>query len=126
MIINGSTIRAEDGKVLRRLSDKMLFGEEVNLGLTWYIGGEPLDEPLRELPEHYEEVTLEQIDREREEEERIRQRELGEVINGLIRERYTLSEELALHRQRDTKKEEFEEYNAFCEECKQKAKSMQV
>lgn len=45
----------------------------------------------------------------------------GEV-ERLIRKRYSLTQELALHRQRDTKPEEWAEYNAYCEECKKTAK----
>lgn len=33
-----------------------MFGKEIYLGYTYYLGGKPLDEPLMELPEHYEEV----------------------------------------------------------------------
>lgn len=44
----------------------------------------------------------------------------AEEINALIRERYSISDELAILRQRDTKPEEFAEYNAFVEECKAK------
>ena len=36
----------------------------------------------------------------------------------LIRDKYTIDDELAILRQRDTKPEEFAEYNAYCEECK--------
>lgn len=43
-------------------------------------------------------------------------------VEALIRERYTVSDELAILRQRDTKPEEFEQYNAYCEECKMHAK----
>ena len=50
------TIKAEEGKVLRRISDQMIFGKEITLGYTYYMGGELLDEPLWELPEHYEEI----------------------------------------------------------------------
>lgn len=46
----------------------------------------------------------------------------GEKVEELIRERYTISDEIAILRQRDTKPEEFAEYNAFAEECKAKAK----
>ena len=46
----------------------------------------------------------------------------GEMVNGLIRRKYTLSEELALLRQRDTKAEEFEAYNAYAESCKGEAR----
>ena len=45
-----------------------------------------------------------------------------EQVEALIRERYTVSDELAILRQRNTKPDEFAEYNAFCEECKAKAK----
>lgn len=50
------TIKASEGKVFRRKSDGLIMGEEVTLGYTWYIGGKKLDEPLWELPEHYEEI----------------------------------------------------------------------
>lgn len=46
----------------------------------------------------------------------------GETVNGLIRRKYTLSEELAILRQRDTKAEEFEAYNAYEESCKEEAR----
>lgn len=46
----------------------------------------------------------------------------GEMVNGLIRRKYTLSEELAILRQRDTKSEEFEAYNAYAESCKEEAR----
>lgn len=45
-----------------------------------------------------------------------------EEVERLIRERYTIGAELALHRQKDTKPEEYAEYYAFVEECKRKAK----
>ena len=35
-----------------------------------------------------------------------------------IRERYSINQELAILRQRDTKPEEFAEYNAYVEQCK--------
>lgn len=40
------------------------------------------------------------------------------MIVQKIRERYTINQELAVLRQRDTKPEEFAEYNAFVEQCK--------
>lgn len=46
-----------------------------------------------------------------------------ERVEQLIRERYSLSAELAIQRQRETKAEEFKEYYAYCEECKLKAKN---
>lgn len=47
-----------------------------------------------------------------------------ERVEQLIRERYSLSAELAIQRQRDTKPLEFSEYFAYCEECKIKAKNL--
>ena len=46
----------------------------------------------------------------------------GQEVDRLIRRRYTLSQELAIMRQRDKKPEEWEAYNAYCEECKAEAK----
>ena len=45
-------------------------------------------------------------------------KEYGNQVNELIRAKYSLSEELSLLRQRDSKQEEFQKYNAYCEECK--------
>lgn len=47
-----------------------------------------------------------------------------ERVEQLIRERYSLSAELAIQRQRYTKADEFSEYYAYCEECKLKAKNL--
>ena len=41
----------------------------------------------------------------------------SEIIRR-IRKRYTVNQELAVLRQRDTKPEEFAEYNAYVEKCK--------
>ena len=49
-------IKAGEGKVFRRISDGFIFGKEINLGYTHYIGGEKLEEPLLELPEHFEKI----------------------------------------------------------------------
>ena len=45
-----------------------------------------------------------------------------ERVNSAIRERYTVSQEFAILRQRDEKPEEFKEYYNYCEACKAKAK----
>lgn len=49
-------------------------------------------------------------------------RSYSEKVVAAIREKYSLDEELALQRQRDTKPEEFQEYFNYCEECKAKYK----
>lgn len=43
-------------------------------------------------------------------------------VVDLIREKYSIDDELAILRQRDTKVNEFNEYNEFVESCKLKAK----
>lgn len=53
--------------------------------------------------------------------EQIREKYESEV-NERIREKYTLSQELAILRQRDTKPEEYAAYNEYCETCKAQAK----
>ncbi len=47
-----------------------------------------------------------------------------ERVEALIRARYTVSDELALLRQRAVKPEEFEAYFAFCEACKERAREI--
>lgn len=44
------------------------------------------------------------------------------LIENKIRQKYTLSQELAILRQRDSKIDEYNEYFAWCEECKRFAK----
>ena len=46
----------------------------------------------------------------------------SEKVVALIREQYSLDEELALQRQRDKKPDEWEAYDKYCEECKVAAK----
>ncbi len=46
-----------------------------------------------------------------------------EKVVSLIRQRYSLDEELAIQRQRDIKPEEFGEYFTYCELCKEQARN---
>lgn len=59
MKINNNIITAEDGKILKRISDGILFGKSISLGYTYYINNVLLDTPLLEKPEDYEEVDEE-------------------------------------------------------------------
>ena len=43
-------------------------------------------------------------------------------IVSLIRKKYSINQELAILRQRDTKPTEFEEYNEYVEQCKRQVK----
>lgn len=53
---NSNHLIADLGKVLQRISDGQIFGEEIHLGYTYYLGGKLLPEPLLELPEHFIEI----------------------------------------------------------------------
>lgn len=46
-----------------------------------------------------------------------------QCINNLIREKYTIDDEIAFIRQKENKPLEFDEYNLFVEECKIIAKN---
>ena len=50
--------------------------------------------------------------------------EYPKIVENKIRTKYSVSAELAILRQRETKPEEFAEYNAFCEACKAEAKDI--
>ena len=54
--MENNIIKAQDGKVFRRKSDGFIFGKEIHLGYTHYLSGKKLEEPLLELPEHFEEI----------------------------------------------------------------------
>lgn len=45
-------------------------------------------------------------------------------VHKLIRQRYSLNDELAILRQRDTKPDEFKAYNDYVEQCKAKVKAL--
>ena len=49
--------------------------------------------------------------------------EYPQLVENKIRTKYSVSAELAILRQRNSKPEEFAEYNAFCELCKSEAKT---
>lgn len=60
----------------------------------------------------------------KEEQETIKQKEneYSNKVAELIRQKYSINDELAILRQRDEKPSEYQEYFAYCEECKSKAK----
>lgn len=45
-----------------------------------------------------------------------------EEVNRLIRQKYTVSQEFAVLRQKEDKPDEFAEYNEYCEWCKAEVK----
>lgn len=58
-----------------------------------------------------------------EEQVRYNQEKYESLVENKIRQRYTLSQELAILRQRDSKQDEYQEYFNYCEACKAEAKS---
>lgn len=120
MIIKDNIIYATEGKILRRIVNKDLMGEIHGLGTLYYLNGEPLDPPIEEHAWDFEEVSPEQLEEERRESLRP---EYEKLVDKYIREKYSMSDEFAIQRQRDTKPEAFDEYFSYCEECKRKAKN---
>ena len=53
---NEKHIIADEGKVFKRIEDGHLYGKEIYLGYSYYIGGVKLDEPHLDVPEDFEEV----------------------------------------------------------------------
>ena len=115
MIVDGNHIIADEGKVLRRIADKLDVGSDYWLGYTYYINGEKLPEPRLEVPEDFEELLIEDIRREN-------LALYPKYVEKYVRERYSVSDELALQRQRDSKPDAFQEYFDYCEDCKRRAK----
>lgn len=78
----------------------------------------------------YVEMTAEEIAQMRAEAERAEAKYWSslpyeDAVNEKIRERYTISQEFAILRQRDEKPEEYAEYYRYCEECKTYIKERQ-
>ena len=73
----------------------------------------------------YRELTVEEIAQQQaEERKQYQSMDYGELVENLIRRKYSLSAELSLHRQQFRKPEEFAVYDAYAEQCKAEAKEM--
>lgn len=102
----------KDGRIIRS-GEAVTIGEyivvnapeELLLENGWSVYVEPTPEP--------------HIETEEEDEERYKYR-----VSEIIRETYTIDDELALLRQRDSKPSEFAAYNAVCENAKTKAREV--
>lgn len=72
----------------------------------------------------YVEITPEELAQMQEEAEKYKDKiptlTYGELVDMEIRKRYTVSAEFAILRQKDEKPEEYAEYYAYCEQCKDK------
>lgn len=56
MIIDGNHMIADEGKVFRRIVSQEIFGPEIYLGYSYYIGGVRQDPPHKDVPEDFEEI----------------------------------------------------------------------
>lgn len=65
-----------------------------------------------------DEIAAMQADAERAEAEYWASVDYGDAVNAKIRERYSESQEFAVLRQKEEKPEEYQEYFAYCESCK--------
>ena len=99
--IKDGVVRRHSAIVLTEIIAGLSFdvfnpSEEMLLAAGWEVYSPPVPEPV-EIPK----------------EEQYKQR-----IIDLIRERYSTDDEIAILRQRDSKPEEFAEYDAYVEQCK--------
>ena len=111
MKIKNRIIFAEEGKHIARATE-CAFAEDFGTAF-----------PMRERETEKDFVEVSELPAPRPEQPTIN---YDEEVNNLIREKYTESQEFAILRQRDTKPQEFEEYNAYCEECKKKVKARMI
>ena len=65
-----------------------------------------------------EEIAQLQLEQEQAEQQFWANISYEEAVDMKIRERYSISQEFAILRQRDEKPEEYAAYFAYCEECK--------
>jgi len=119
MIIEGDYIYPEKGFILRRKFDGEIVGKKYFCGYLYYRNGKKLDEPYLEKPEDFNEIPE---DMEKVYERRKLEDKYPGLVDTLIRQKYSQSDELAIQRQRDAKPEKFQEYYDYCEECKKEAK----
>ena len=88
------------GKIANIVDDYLI--NEFKASNDWEVGSES------DLPKPVEPIYVEPT--------------YGERVDALIRQRYTLSEELSLLRQKNVKAQEYQDYFNYCEECKLKVK----
>ena len=62
MIIDGNHMIADEGKVFRRIVSQEIYGSEIYLGYSYYIGGVKQDPPHKDVPEDFEEIDEPVID----------------------------------------------------------------
>lgn len=103
-----------------RKSDGAIFGTSISLGYAYQIGGIRLEEPRKETISDYIEVKI--IHFNKKNYYISVDITLDDLVDFLIRLRYSASQEFSIIRQRDRKQSEFTEYDKYCELCKAHAK----
>lgn len=81
--------------------------------------------PAKAAYDEYEDIKV-YVPYTEEELAKQKQEEYENYVVELLREKYSLNQELAILRQRDEKLAEFAEYSAYAEQCKAKAKSKKL
>lgn len=56
MTQKGNIIKADEGKVFRRIESGEVFGNEMYLGYSWYIGGVKLNTPHKDVADDFDEI----------------------------------------------------------------------
>ena len=111
----GATVKEYGGKFYEVLATFENGGEEVKEILpTEGVEAKPAWDEYEDI-QVYIPYTAEEL-----EARRIKAYE--DLVESLIRQKYTISNELAILRQKDDKPEEFQEYYAYAEQCKAKAR----
>lgn len=113
---------ADEGKFFRRISDHLIVGDYIVLGIVNYINGVKLYFPKQEVITDYEEIDDKVLEAEEAHNKEVDYQKYKEYVDVLIRQKYSLAEELAIQRQRDEKPDEFKIFYAFCEQCKEIAR----
>ena len=91
--------------LLDRLNDMVKQQKERQKNRQTELNAEPVESSIIELTEEQ------------------KQKRYKARVNELIRQKYSVGDELAIMRQQFAKKEEYDEYFAYCEECKARAKA---
>ena len=97
---NNHRITSGSGKYVRRISDGLTA--KAIAAMTYNADDY---EEVDELPVSFDETAYKA------------------AVERLIRERYSVADELGILRQRDTKPEEYAKYYAFAEQCKAQARA---
>lgn len=110
IVIENNQVYSTTGKFVHRIGTETYFKKGTVLKSDSVDSFEEV-EAIPEMPE--EEMPIPEIP-------------YKEQVVNKIRERYSVDDELAILRQRDTKPDEFEAYNEYAEQCKKEVKDILI